>query len=166
MIFGAVCVALLLSTHVQAQKYGHLNSGNLLQSLPEVKAADQQLVVFRDQLIKKGEDMAKAFQTKLEAYFQKANSGELSQIQMKEQEAALQKERETIMNYEQEVIAKVQQKRQELLQPIFAKVEKAVQEVGAEGGYTFIFDTSLINTILFARDADDIEALVKKKLGL
>jgi outer membrane protein len=166
MMFGIVLVALSLCTSLQAQKFGHLNSGNLLQALPEVKAADSQLSVFRDQLIKKGEDMAKVFQTKLEDYLKKAESGELSKVQMQEQENALQKERETIMNYEQEVIAKVQQKRQELLNPILQKVETAIQAVGKEGAYTFIFDTSLINTILFASESDDVEPLVRKKLGL
>ncbi|MEM9884429.1 MAG: OmpH family outer membrane protein [Bacteroidota bacterium] len=157
---------LLMTTSLVAQKYGHLNSGNLLQELPNVKAANVELETYQKQLVSKGEEMAKAFQSKLQAYMTKAEGGELSKIQMQEQEAALQKERESIMQYEQEVIAKVQEKRQQLLEPILKKVDEAIQAVGKENGYQMIFDTSLINTVLFVNDADDLMPLVKKKLGM
>ena len=137
-----------------------------MQELPEVKAANTQLEAFQQQLVKKGEEMATAFQTKLGAYLKKAVAGELSQVQMQEQEGALSKERESIVKYEQEVIMKVQEKRQALLEPILKRVDEAIQAVGKENGYSMIFETSIINTILFAQDADDVMPLVKKKLGI
>ncbi|MEM8527716.1 MAG: OmpH family outer membrane protein [Bacteroidota bacterium] len=165
-ITTTLAIALLSTTALNAQKYGHLNSGNLLQELPAVKSANTQLEAYQKQLVKKGEEMATAFQTKLNAYLQKAQSGELSQVQMQEQEGALSKERETIVQYEQEVIMKVQQKRQELLEPILKKVDEAVQAVGKENGYQMIFDTSLVNAIMFVRESDDVAPLVKQKLGM
>lgn len=155
---------LLMSNQLVAQKYGHLNSGNLLQELPTVKAANSQLDAYQKQLIKAGEEMAKAFQGKLQAYLTKAESGDMSQVQMQQEESKLQKERESIMAYEQEVMEKVQNKRQELLEPILRKVDEAIQAVGKENGYQFIFDTSLMNAILFVQESDDVTALVKAKL--
>ncbi|MEL6719928.1 MAG: OmpH family outer membrane protein [Bacteroidota bacterium] len=165
-ITTALAIVLLTTITVNAQKYGHLNSGNLLQELPAVKAANTQLESYQQQLVKKGEEMATAFQTKLNAYLQKAQAGEISQVQMQEQEGALNKERESIINYEQEVIMKVQEKRQVLLEPILKKVDEAIQAVGKENGYKMIFDTSLMNAILFVEESDDITPLVKKKLGM
>lgn len=159
-------IALLSTTTMMAQKYGHLNAGNLLQELPEVKAANTQLESFQQQLVKKGEGMATAFQAKLEAYLKEAESGVLSKVQMQEKEAALSKERESIVQYEQEVIMKVREKRQALLEPILKRVDEAVQAVGKENGYQMIFDTSQINAILFVKESDDVAALVKKKLGM
>jgi outer membrane protein len=46
------------------------------------------------------------------------------------------------------------------------RVQQAINEVGKEGGYNMIFDTSVFNTILFAMDSNDIEPLVKAKLGI
>ena len=46
------------------------------------------------------------------------------------------------------------------------KVQKAIQDVGKEGGYTMIFDTSTFNAILFAEDSDDVTSQVKAKLGI
>jgi outer membrane protein len=155
-----------MSQSAIAQKYGHLNSGNFLQELAEVKSANSQLKSYQDQLVKKGEEMAGAFQTKLEAYMTKAQSGEISQVQAQQEEGALQKEREAIMAYEQEVMAKVQQKRKELIEPILKRVDDAIKAVGKENGYQFIFDTSLTNAILFVKESDDVTPLVKTKLGI
>ncbi|MEM9846535.1 MAG: OmpH family outer membrane protein [Bacteroidota bacterium] len=164
--FCMMVMTLSLSTTLMAQKYGHLNAGNLLQELPAVKAANAELETYQKQLVGKGEEMAKAFQTKLQAYLTKAEGGELSKVQMQQQETGLQSERESIMKYEQEVINKVQVKRQALLEPILKKVDEAIQAVGKENGYQMIFDTSVMNAILFVKDSDDVTSLVKKKLGL
>jgi len=166
LITITIALALLSTAALNAQKYGHLNSGNLLQELATVKAANTELEAYQKQLVKKGEEMATTFQSQLQAYLKKAEAGELSQIQMQEQEGILTKEREKIMKYEQEVMMKVQEKRQTLLEPILKKVDEAIKAVGKENGYKMIFDTSLMNAILFVEESDDIEPLVKKKLGI
>ncbi len=157
---------LFLGMQLSAQKYGHLNSGNLLQTLPQVKTADAQMKTFQEGLMKKGEEMAKAFEQKFQVYAAKVQNGELSQIQRKQQEEALEKERNQIMTYEEEAAEQVATKREELLKPILEKVDAAIQAVGKENGYLMIFDTSIPNVILFVRDMDDVEPLVRKKLGI
>ncbi len=166
IFFSATMLVLLLGSALNAQKYGHLNSGNLLQSLEEVQKADSQLKVFQEQLMARGEEMAERFETALQAYYEKTQAGELSQIQIQQEEQKLQKEREAIMDYDQEVMQKVSEKREELLKPILEKVDRAIQAVGKENGYMMIFDTSVPNAILFVKETDDITALVKQKLGL
>lgn len=166
IFFSVLTLIFLFGITLDAQKYGHLNSGNLLQSLSEVKSADEQLKAFQAELLKKGEGMAKSFETKFKAYYAKAEAGELSQVQMQQEEQKLQAERESIMAYEQEIMQKVAEKREELLKPILEKVDQAIQAVGKENSYMMIFDTSLPNAILFVEEADDVTALVKQKLGV
>ena len=61
---------------------------------------------------------------------------------------------------------KLLEERQEaLLKPIVDRAKKAIEEVGKENGYTYIFDSG-IGTVLYSQDSDDIMPLVKKKLGL
>lgn len=156
---------LLLGTGIlSAQKYGHLNFGNLISSLEETQAADSTLANYQEQLVKKGEQRAKEWQAKAQAFAQKAQAGELPPIKQQEQQQALEEERAKILEYEQDVSKKVQQKRKELLEPIITKVEAAIQEVAKENGYTMIFDTSVFNAILFAEESDDVLGLVKAKL--
>ena len=47
-----------------AQKYGHLNSGNLLAQMPEVAKADKELASFQEDIAAKFKVKVDAFQTK------------------------------------------------------------------------------------------------------
>lgn len=163
------CTTLFLAftcTSLLGQKYGYINLGNLVASLPESKAADSELKAYQEQLVKKGEEMAKAFQAKVVAYQKSVADGGMAPIKAKEEEAALQKEQQSILQYEQEVSQKLQTKRNELLKPIVDKATTAIKEVGKENGYAMIFDSSIFNAILYLEEKDDIMPLVKAKLGI
>ena len=60
----------------------------------------------------------------------------------------------------------LQKKQQELFTPVVDKVKKAINEVGVEGNYTYIFDLSTQSIIYQSPKSNDITPLVKKKLGL
>ena len=147
-------------------KYGHLNYGNLLEQVPEVASGNKELETYRNQLIAKGQERAKKWETDVVAYQQKAQAGEMTALQMKQTEEALGKEQKAIAALEQEVIQKVSKKRDEILKPIVDKIDVAIQAVGKENGYSMIFDSSIYNFVLSADDSDDVMPLVKKKLGI
>ena len=153
-----------LNTTTFAQKYGHLNLGNLLATLPATTIADKQLVAEQEKMATAFEAEVTAFKNKYAAAVEAMQKGALTPVQVKQKEEELAKEQETLAKKEQENIQKIQLKRQELLSPILEKVEKAVEAVAKENGYVMIFDTSVMNTILFAEDSDDVLELVKKKL--
>ncbi|MFN7115245.1 MAG: OmpH family outer membrane protein [Saprospiraceae bacterium] len=155
-----------LALTASAQKYGHLNFGNLLSLMPETKAADEALKKFQDEMVAKGDTMAKKFQQKYVAAAKEVQEGKLSPLQQQQLEESLKKEQETIVSYQQEVNQKVQAKREELLTPIIDKAEKAIADVAKTNGYVMVFDTSVFNAILFAQDADDMMPLLKTKLGI
>ncbi len=147
-------------------KYGHMNYGNLLEQVPELKKGNTELETYRDQLIKKGKDRAAKWEADVKAFQAKAQAGEMTGLQIKQTETKLGKEQKAIAALEQDVVDKITKKRDEILKPIIDKVNTAIQEVGKENGYAMIFDSSLYNFILSAEDSDDVTLLVKKKLGL
>lgn len=147
-------------------KYGHMNYGNLLEQVPELKKGNTQLETYRTQLIKQGQDRATKWEAEVKAFQVKAQAGEMTGLQIKQAEEKLGKEQQAIASLEQEVLDKITKKRDEILKPIIDKVNAAVQDVGKENGYSMIFDSSLYNFILSAEDSDDVTPLVKKKLGL
>jgi outer membrane protein len=162
-------VLLLLSgiaLSASAQKYGHLNFGNLLSMMPETKAADEALKKFQQDAVAKGDTMAKKFQEKYIAAAKEVQEGKLSPLQQQQLEDALKKEQETIVAYQQEINQKVQAKREELLTPIIDKAEKAIEDTAKANGYVMVFDTSVFNAILFAQDTDDLMPMIKEKLGI
>lgn len=154
------------SLTAQGERYGHLNLGEVVSLLPETKAAESELKAYQQQLIAKGEEMAKAFQAKIQDFYTTVQEGTLPPVEQQKRETALQEERQTIIAYEQEIQQKLGQKRQELLEPVLGKVETAINEVAEENDFAMIFDTSQFNAILFAAESEDVLPLIKAKLGL
>jgi len=70
-----------------------------------------------------------------------------------------------IQEFQQTAQEDLQNKENELTAPIIEKARNAVRDVAKENGYTFIFN-STEGLLLYTEPADDIMALVKKKLGL
>ena len=159
----AICALAIVG--LQAQKFGYVNSAELLASLPEVKAADAELETFQNQLIAQGQDKVKSFEDNYRAYRADVEAGTLSQVQMAEREQTLATEQKGIQDFEKEVQLKVLQKREELLQPILERIDTIIKDIGKEGGYTFIFDSSAAGAMLYAPDGDNIIDQIKAKLG-
>lgn len=153
-----------LSAQAQS-KYGHMNLGNLLESMPETKAANDKLKVFADSLAVIDDTMTKSFQQAYKKLEEEYNAGQLTPVQAQTRQTELQKQQEDIQKFEQQAQQWVAVKRDEFLKPILQKVEDAVKAVAGENGYLMIFDTSS-GAMLFASESDDVSALVKKKLGM
>lgn len=150
----------------EAQKYGHLNFGNLIALMPETEAADEKLAAFQQELITKGEDMAASFQEEYAAFVVAVQDGEVPPKDQQSRQQELQKKQQEIVAFEQQIRQQVQQKQEELLAPIVERAQKALDEVAKENGYVMIFDTSVFNAVLFAQDSDDVMPMMKAKLGI
>ena len=161
---GFLTLALLGAMNfVQAQKFGYVNSAAILADMAEVKQADANLEALQQQLQKKGQGMLEKLQTDYAEVRRKVDSGELSPIQQEEEGKRLQAEEAKIAQFEQDMIKQVQDKREELLGPIYEKVNNAISDVAKENGYQFIFDQGVL---LFAEESQDVSAMVKAKLGI
>src|SRR5215213_5800821 len=68
-----------------------------------------------------------------------------------------------IQNWQQLVQQALQGKQQELLEPIYRKVDAAIQTVAKENGYSFVFNSE---ALLVMPPADDLLPLVAKKLNV
>ncbi len=158
-------VVLAVTTFSNAQKFGYLNSNELLILHPDVKSTDAKLEAYQKQLLEKGQQMASTFQTNYQNYVQEVEAGKLSKIQMQERENSLTQEQNKIREYEMEMQQKLLQKREELYKPILEKIQTAINQVGKENNYSFIFDSGA-GAVIFAQESDNVLNLVKEKLGL
>lgn len=159
-----IMMAIFVVSTSWSQKFGHINSQQLLVESPLVKEADGEITAYQNTLIKKGEAMVKKFEGEYETYVKDRDAGILSQIQIQQRESALQATQQSIQKYEQEVQQKLAMKREELYKPILDKVKVAIDNLGKSGEYTMIFDTST-NGLLFAMEGEDLLAKVKANLG-
>jgi len=159
-------VAMLIlaaTTSATAQKFGYVNSAEILSELPAMKAAESNLEGLQKQLQKKGQSMVQTFQTDYQALQAQAQEGTMSPKQQQEAAAKLQVREEEIGKFEQSMMSDLQKKRTELLEPIYDSINNAIKEVAEEDGYQFIFDQQVL---LYGQESQDVSAKVKAKLGL
>ncbi|HHM21916.1 MAG TPA: OmpH family outer membrane protein [Bacteroidetes bacterium] len=152
------------------QKIGYLNSMLILSNMPGVKESDEALKVYQDSLVAIGEQKAAALQKDVEAFMTEYNAGNVPPIKAREKQAEFQQREQELLQYEQVILSLVNERREKLLQPYIEKLQKAIDEVGKEGGYTILFETGPANTgfsaLLYAPESDDISEKVKAKLGM
>lgn len=161
---GSFFIAMfLMVSAAQAQKFGYVNSAELLEGMAEVKQADANLEALQKQLQKKGQGMLEQLQKDYIGIQEKVQSGDMSPKQQEEEAAKLEARQQEIAKFEQEMVNQLQDKRQELLKPIYDKINKAISDVAKENGFQFIFDQGIL---LYADDAQDVSAKVKSKLGI
>ncbi len=164
--FSRIAIALLLIlsfSTTQAQKFGHINSSDLLQAMPEVKKADSALQVYQKSLEDLNESMTKEYSTKLNDYQTNGATMNDAVRQVKEQELGDLEQR--IQKFQAEAQDKFASKKDELYTPILKKAEDGIKSVAKDNGYAYVFDTS-VGAVIYAQDSDNIMDLVKKKLGL
>ncbi len=150
---------------VAQQKIGHINADELLQMMPETKAAQTQLEAYGKQLEKEMEEMENELDTKYKAFVD--NQAVLTTLAKQSKQQELQQLQQRIQEYGQNAQRDLQNKQVELLSPIIDKATAAVKEVAKENGYAYILDSSQSKAVVIVdNDATDIMKLVKKKLGI
>lgn len=156
-------VLFCMASTVQAQKFGFVNSAKILSEMAEVKQAEANLEALQKQLQKKGQGMVQKLQSDYTAIQGRIEKGEMTPKQQEEEAKKLKQREADIAKFEQDMVKQIQDKRNELLKPIYDKVNDAITAVAKEGGYQFIFDEGVL---LYFEDTQNVSSLVKAKLGI
>ena len=157
-----VILALVLPMMASAQKYGHVNTAELFQLMPELKGVTARLDSLNKQYEELLVNMQEEYQKKAQEYEQKAPTMTDAMKQIQEEELyTMQQRLQTTYQTAQQDIA---QKRQEFVAPVQEKMLKAIQAVGQEKGFTYIFDTAAM--VYVDPSATDVMPDVKAKLGI
>lgn len=157
----------VLALTASAQKFGYVNSAQVMSLLPEVKEANSSLEVFQKQYEARLKSMIEEYQQKGMALQTKVQQGEIAPKQQEEETKKLQDLETQIGTLEQEMRQKVAEKQESLIAPIIEKMQNAIDSVAAEGGYQYIFDASPGNGILlYAEQNLDVTPMVMAKMGI
>ncbi|MEI7503463.1 MAG: OmpH family outer membrane protein [Paludibacter sp.] len=156
--------ALPISLMAQEGKLGHINSQEVLSLMPERVVIEKTISDLQSQWEKELVKMREEYYAKIKEFQDKQATMPESIKTARQSEIAEIEQRITTFN--QTASADLQKKQQELFTPVVEKVKKAINEVGAENGYLYIFDLSTQGIIYQSPKSNDISALVKKKLGL
>ncbi|WP_339680258.1 OmpH family outer membrane protein [Cyclobacterium marinum] len=161
--FAVIGFWLLTATTIHAQSFAYVNSSEILAETPALEQAERNLEAFQKQLQEKGQVMVETFQAKVADLEDKIGKGEITPVEKQNQTELLQKEQENIGKFELEMVSTLQDKRNELIKPIYDRINEAIKLVAQEQGYNAIFDQQ---SLLFSEESIDVTAMVKAKLGI
>jgi outer membrane protein len=147
-------------------KLGHINSQLLFTAMPESDSAQKQIEREVAAMQKTLEELQVEFNKKYEDYTKIANDGTTSPLIIRTKEDELQTIQQRIQTFQQQADQSITEKRTSLFKPIQDKAIKAVNDVAAENGFTYVFDTAGGSIVYTSPDSEDILPLVKTKLGL
>ena len=147
-----------------AQKFGHLNSADIIQVMPEYTTAQTEL----QKLEKQYSDELKMMETEL------SKKSEEYEAQKATLPANIQQRREQellelygrMQQYYQQSQQELAQASQEKMAALTEKITKAIKEVGVAGGYLYIFDVASGIPYISETLSTDVTAQVKAKLGI
>ena len=165
-IFLLAAVAFIGSSSAvfsQNLKFGHIDSGALIQFMPQTKQADSTLRKYGESLDSQLKGMTAEYQSKLQKYQSAADSMPDAIRTTKEKE--LNDLGNRIQDFQQTAQESIQKKKEDLYGPILKKAEDAIKDIAKEKGYAYIFDTSL-GSVIYAQESDDLMAQVKTRLGI
>ena len=149
---------------LQAQKFGHVTSEQLLQAMPEYDSAQAEL----QQLQKHYELEIERIQVEINKKIEEFNQGEASMSNLiKEAKASeIQELQMRLQNYSQTAQQDLQQQSMIVIQPVMEKARNAINEVAKEHGLIYVFDLSQGNPVYTSEESLDMVPLVKAKLGV
>ncbi len=156
--------ALPFSLMAQEAKLGHVNSQEILSAMPERVTIEKTIKDLQDQWEKEMTKMREEYYAKIKEFQDKQATMPESIKQARQSEIAELEQR--ISTFQQTASTDLQKKQQELFTPVIDKVKKAINEVGSENGYLYLFDLSTQSIIYQSPKSSDVTPLVKKKLGL
>ena len=163
LILCAVC-AICGFTTASAQKFGHVNSQEIIQVMPEFTKARTDIEALTKQYEADLKSMQDELQKKSEAY-EKEQATLPANIKQR-REAELQEMYQKIQQSYEDNRQALAKEQSEKMQAITTKVLEAIKAVGQAGGYVYIMDLTggipYISTTL----STDVTKDVKAKLGL
>ena len=157
-------ILMLAPVVAMAQKFGHVNSQEVIQAMPEYTKAKTEIEALAQQYEADLKSMQEEMTKKLKDY--EANAKTLPDNIKQRRETELQEMDQKIRQSYQDNQQALAQAQQEKMQAITTKVIDAIKQVGQAGGYVYIMDNAggipYISTTL----STDVTAQVKAKLGI
>lgn len=155
-------VALVASTISFAQT-GYVDAEFLLSKMPEVSAAEKQLENFTTNLqteISKAESNANL---RFQSLQKEAQSPDITEARKQEIVKEAQQLEGSLNTEKQGAELKLKMRQNELMQPIYDKLNVAISKVAKEKGFKIIL---AVGSVLFAEESVNITEAVKTDLGL
>jgi len=147
-------------------KIGYADPDYILGQLPEAKQIDSELKSLQTQLKNQIDGKVAEFQKKLKDYQDNLNTM-LAPVR-ENTERELQQLQQNLEKLQQDAQTSIQTKQNQLMQPVYQKIGKGIEDVAKENGYTLVLSNQVggLDVVLYGDEKIDVSDLVLKKLGV
>ena len=159
----AVVLGVSFATFAQTPKFGHINSQELMQMMPEAANIRTTLENETKSLETQMAAMQSEYQNLVRDY--QANEAVWSDLIKESKVKEINDLEGRLQSFQQNAQQSLSIKEQSLIEPVIKKAQDAIDSVAKANGYTYVFDTSG-GVVLVFPDGDNILNLVKKHLGI
>lgn len=169
MLAAALLTVGTLVAPAQAQaplKIGYTDVQYVLAQMPESKQITSDLKAYSSQLENQLKSKSSELETKYKAYQQ--GEATMTDIVKADKQKELQNLQQSIQEFQRSAEQSLQQKEQTLLKPALDKLQKNIDVVAEENGYTYVLNSGGGGSplLLHAPKEGDISDLVLKKMGI
>ncbi|MCR5471337.1 periplasmic chaperone for outer membrane proteins Skp [Xylanibacter ruminicola] len=163
LIICAICAICGFTTANAQSKFGHVNTQEIIQAMPEYSKAESEIKALQSQYEADLKSMQDELQKKGEAFDKEQATlpDNIKQRRQQELQDMYQKIQQSFQDNQQAL----QKASQEKMQAIQAKVLDAIKSVGQTNGYVYIMEDNSLPYISSTLSTD-VTAQVKAKLGL
>lgn len=160
----AAFLALPMCIAAQTLKFGTVNTQEIFNLMPDRVTAENTLKGVSEKYEAEFKKLQEEFNKKYTEFqaLDESTPQSIKDSRIRE----LQENQQKIQNFQQMAQQDIAKQQETLLAPITDKIQKAIQAVGAEGGFTFIYDLSIPAILYTGTGAVDATPLVKAKLGI
>ena len=163
-ILLAAALAFPMFSFAQELKLAIVDVEEVVQKLPDYNEAQTKYV----ETSKKYEDEFAKLQDELKRRYDEIQNMPQDELQVIQERKIkdFQEYQVKVQQFEQTAAQELQKVQQDLLAPIYQKVNDAIQSVGQEGGYSLIEAKVTQFVLYYASPVKDITSEVKAKLGV
>jgi outer membrane protein len=156
----------LSQAQTASTKIGYADVDYIFSQMPESKAIEAELKSTQAQLKNQIDAKYADFQKKLADY--NANLNTMLEAVRANTERELTQMQQNIEKLQADAQTTIQTKQTQLMDPVYKKVGKGIEDVAKENGFTFILNQQIggLDVILYGDEKMDISDLVLKKLGV
>ncbi|WP_425077617.1 OmpH family outer membrane protein [Psychroserpens sp. S379A] len=162
LLFASLLFVGATSFSAAQTKIAHINTTQLVEAMPEMKAAQAEIEKLSKTyeaeiktMMTELQNKVKQYQAEVETKTEEENTARAQEVQTMEQ---------SIRQYQGQAQQDLQKKEADLLKPIFEKAKAAIDKVAKAQGFQYVLDSTQGGGVLVA-DGKDLLADVKTELG-
>lgn len=144
------------------EKIAYVNSQELFSLMPEIGGVESQLATKQADIRKNLEAMDAEYNKKIQEF--QDSKEEATESVLLDRQKQIQQIQERFQTYSENSRKELEDLQSKLITPIQEKLRKAIQDVGAEQGYTYIVESGVL--LYTGTNAINADKFVKAKVGI